>query len=78
MNCPDVYHSVTILFFFCYDYYIFSLSGVAGYRNFHYVAYCRKLSGAWKIFDDTRSSPDSVNDSTEITPHGVLYIAEKQ
>ncbi|CAG5079575.1 Protein of unknown function [Cotesia congregata] len=48
----------------------YRLSGVAGYTNNHYIAYCRRLSGAWISYDDTTKKPNSEVSSCEVLPHG--------
>ncbi|KAH0561084.1 hypothetical protein KQX54_012637 [Cotesia glomerata] len=53
----------------------YRLSGTIGYQNNnHYVAYCHSLSSSWQFFNDSLPQPRGINSSTDIIPHGVLYI----
>ncbi|CAG5111024.1 Protein of unknown function [Cotesia congregata] len=52
----------------------YRLSGVAGYSTFHYIAYCRRVSGSWISYNDVAKKPEMVGDNLSITPHRVLYI----
>lgn len=52
----------------------FRLSGVAGYSTFHYIAYCRRVSGSWISYNDNAKKPEMVGENLSMTPHGVLYI----
>ncbi|KAH0563720.1 hypothetical protein KQX54_005014 [Cotesia glomerata] len=52
----------------------YRLSGVIGYQDKHYIAYCQNLSGSWQYFNDSLAPPKGINSSIDVTPHGVLYI----
>lgn len=55
---------------------ISSLCGAIGYNARHYIAYCRRLSGIWRFYNDLLSSSEAIGDHSLIEPHGVFYLIE--
>ncbi|CAG5102776.1 Similar to NOF: 120.7 kDa protein in NOF-FB transposable element (Drosophila melanogaster) [Cotesia congregata] len=51
----------------------YRLCGVAGYSPGHYVAFCRRISGAWVCYSDLTEKLESKPNSSKVLPHGVLY-----
>lgn len=56
---------------------ISSLCGAIGYNACHYIAYCRRLSGRWRFYNDLLSASEAIGNHTSIVPHGVLYLLDK-
>ncbi|XP_044578481.1 uncharacterized protein LOC123261070 [Cotesia glomerata] len=54
----------------------YRLCGVIGHNVNHYIAYCRRLSGIWRFYNDMLPASQIIGDHTEIVPHGVLYLRE--
>ncbi|CAG5093164.1 Protein of unknown function [Cotesia congregata] len=53
------------------------LCGLIGYNAHHYIAYCRRLCGDWRFYNDLMKESKPIRKHTKILPHGVLYILEK-
>ncbi|XP_074106383.1 uncharacterized protein LOC141532108 [Cotesia typhae] len=55
----------------------YRLCGLIGYNAHHYIAYCRRLCGDWRFYNDLMKESKPIGKHTKILPHGVLYILEK-
>ncbi|XP_057328252.1 uncharacterized protein LOC130669392 isoform X2 [Microplitis mediator] len=52
----------------------YRLCGAIGFHSFHYIAYCRRLSGEWRFYNDSLKESKAINSYSKILPHGVLYL----
>ncbi|XP_008549322.2 uncharacterized protein LOC103572471 [Microplitis demolitor] len=51
----------------------YTLRGIIGINNRHFVAYCKSYNNNWKLHDDTASKIQPVSHWKEIVPNAAIY-----
>ncbi|KAE8740771.1 hypothetical protein FOCC_FOCC013716 [Frankliniella occidentalis] len=52
----------------------FVLSGLGARESSHYIAYCRKATGQWEVFNDLAKRVSVVKESKHVQPVIVMYV----
>ncbi|XP_015117591.1 uncharacterized protein LOC107041514 isoform X2 [Diachasma alloeum] len=52
------------------------LAGVVDYQSQHFIAYCRRLTGHWELYNNLRPKISTCLATTEITPQCAIYILQ--
>lgn len=55
-----------------------SLAGLVGYNSSHFVAYCRRYSGAWQVYNDLHENIEPGKSETKIEPHLAVYVRQQE
>lgn len=58
----------------CLQNRVYRLAGIVAYMPDHFVAYCWRYNNLWELYNDLLKKKQSATDSSEIEPHGLIYI----